>query len=223
MKIKKFKKNGFSILSVILVIVIVTVSIGAWAMSGENNVDKLRGNADIIASSVINDGAAFQLSYDRLIANGATPAAIVSMPNVKSTPSAPNLLDPDEGLEFKPVNKNMVRANADPLEGLWVYNPTGVALAGVGTAATDPVMLIVGLKDSVCRQINYNLYGSTTIPTFGSPALPNPAQRVAGATITNLKSTYTFSGGTARDWTKGCFATPTKPDWNFYFHILKVN
>lgn len=220
------KQKGFSILAIILVIVAVVSAIGVYAASGESNIDSLKGSTDIMGSALINDAVNIQNSYNQLILNGTNPSSIVFIPNTASTPTAPNILDPTNGIVSNGVNSNIVRSGAAVTEGMWVLNNTGFGLAsGLGTSQTDPALLMVGIKDSVCKEINYNLYGSTTIPSFGSPSLPSPSTMITGATVANPMSNYPFSSTQAAfaNWMRGCVRLGNKADWNMYFHVLKVN
>lgn len=218
------KRNGFSILAIILVIVIIVSTIGIYAASGESNIGSMKGNADIIGAALITDGTNIQSSYNQLIINGANPSSIVFIPNINSTPTAPNILDPTNGIAFNGINSNIVRSGASDTEGMWVFNNSSFTIGNVGTTQADPTILIVGIKDSICKEINYSLYGSTTIPSYGSPGTPSPATYIYGATLANPMTTYGLGGNGAAysGWMRGCLKIGNKTDWNMYFHILKV-
>ena len=223
-RINSNKQQGFSILAVILVIVAVIVAIGVWALSGQTNTSS-SGNStsDIQASSLVNDSGALKLAYDTLVINGSSASSIVFVPNTASTPGAPNVLDPVNGVQLPKPNANAIKVGAGATEGIWVFNKTGFVGNGVGTASADPVVLVAGIKKTVCERVNNTLYGSTTIPVS---TLATSAAATTGALSTSPTSTAAVdisAVAAAAGWTSGCFTTVAGGEDNVYFRVLKQN
>lgn len=228
MKAIKFnQQKGFSILAVILVIVAVIVAIGVWALSGQSNVSSTgNGSLDIQASSVINDAMAIQSSYDRLIINGNTFGSIVFMPNIPSTATDPNMLDPMTGIQVPKVNSNIIRTGAAAPEGIWIYKMNFAVPPKVGSKRTLPAIMLGGIKDNVCNRINYNLYGITTSPS--RPSGSSIQSFLNGATVQDpnaLSSVQLIDEAiTGIDgWTSGCLKSSLAvADNGIYFKILEI-
>lgn len=223
---KKIISNdkGFSILAVILVIVAVIVAIGVWALSGQTNTSNSSNSAtDIQATSIMNNAAAIKSNYDRLVIEGNNYKNIVFIPNTASTATAPNILDPVNGIQVPTVNKNALRSGiADP-EGIWVYNPTSFTASYVGDRTlADPSIMIAGIKDSVCQRINNQLYGSTYIPKISGYSAGG--MFVSGATSAAPTSNATIGIFVPEDmyWTSGCISANATADNNLYFMVLKA-
>ena len=225
-KINYKKQQGFSILAVILVIVAVIVAIGVWALSGQSNTsNSSTSTSDIQASAIVNDGASLKLAFETLVINGSSPSTLVFIPNTASTATAPNMLDPTNGVQIPKPNAQAIRANAVAPEGLWVYNGTTFRGRNVGTnTAADQVLLLAGVKDGICQRINNNLYGASTIPAVTT--ITTGAAFVTGATATAPTSTTAIdlSANTAVDgWQHGCISANGVADNNLYFRVLKPN
>lgn len=218
----KSNKNGFSILSIILVIVAIIVAIGVYALSGSSSTGSNTGSADIQASAVQNDALALKTRFDELVINGATASQITYKPN---NTDQYNMIDSSKGLYApKPVSKVLQDGATAPV-GVWVYAKW--AIAGLGSAFAENVIILGGVKTSVCESINNNLYGSKDIPKYGP--LNDVGAFVSGATALdpNTAIVVDFSTGGATSglvWTSGCIAGANNaPDNNVYFKVLKAN
>lgn len=214
------KKNGFSILAIILVIVAVIVAIGVWAISGKTNTNNSGDSSNsIMASTIVNDSSSIKLAYDSL--NIAGVSNIIFVPNQSG---ANNMLDPVNGITAYKASAQAINKDQPEPMGLWVYSKTfGTTL---GPSNPDTAILLSGVKDSICKQINKTLHGSDLIPEYG-PA--TGAQFfVNGASATNPNSTTAIDLNTAvgtRDltWDMGCIKPPGAIDQNLFFKVLKVN
>lgn len=151
--IKIKRKNGFSILAIILVIITVIVAIGIWA-----------GSNSVMASSIVNDSSSIKLAYDSLVIQGASN--IIFMPNVASNGSTSNILDPLNGIETPRPSAKAINTDlgGDPT-GIWVLNKNFGSM--LSPSNPDAAIVLSGIKDSVCKSINKTLYGSETIPEYG--------------------------------------------------------
>lgn len=218
------KKDGFSILAIILVIVAVIVAIGIWALSGESNTSSSSSSsAKISASAIINDSSSIKLAYDTLTINGASNTDIIFMPNVANKN---NVLDTKDGISLPKASANIFKSDFVEPNGIWVMNKNFYSLKG-SIGQPDTVIMLAGIKDTVCSQINNQQYGSTFIPTY--PPFNNSEQFVQGATATNPNSNVQVdfsTGGTdtnSLDWESGCIKGATANDNNVYFRVLKAN
>lgn len=219
------KKNyqGFSILAVILVIVAIVIALSVWSFSG--TVNNTNSPSDkVLANNIIKDGAAIKSTYDRLIISGANYQQIVFKPGVNSTSTAMNVYDPLNGMEVPKVNPNAIRSNASTQnnsEGLWIYSSNFIASYIGDRLLPDPSVLVAGVKDSVCKQINMQLYGSSFIPSISGYAYSHIF--VTGATQINPNTNSMIGIFTPEDmyWMSGCISANNNPDNNVYFMVLK--
>lgn len=212
-------KNGFSILAIILVIVAVIVAIGVWALSGKTNSNSSGDSAtSIMASTIVNDSLSIKLAYDTLNIKGISN--IIFMPNQNGDN---NILDPVNGISVSKANPQAINKDLGEPMGTWVYSKNfGTGLA---PSNNDIAILLPGVKDSVCKQINKTLHGSDTIPEYGPATGANFF--VAGATVANPNTTTAIefaSAVTTRDltWDIGCIKPQAGADQNLYFKVLKV-
>lgn len=232
MKYKNNKQKGFSILAVILVIVAVIVAIGIWSLSGQTNSSLASNNStDIQASTIINDANSIKSSFDNITITeqknlytqiGSTISAnIVFLPNTSSVPGALNVYDPVKGIAPITPNKKSLRENAVDPEGIWTHFQA--RFIGVGSlSGLDNSVGLVGIKDSVCKRINYNLHGSELIPTVPS-GINIGADFLAGSSLANPNSSKFLNLTTLTPitgWNSGCIGVPGKPDNNMFYLVL---
>lgn len=218
------KKNGFSILAVILVIVCSIVAIGIWTLTGQTNLTKFTTNiTETQVAAVMNEAQAIKQTYDQFLYNGASVNNIVFIPNQAHNPTVFNLLDPKTGVSLNlKINPKILKDGYTLPAGMWVYNPTGYRGHNVGTSLGDPIILFSGIKLDICKAINKSIYGSPAVLTTFEYGTSESI--VAGATINNPTSTVSINGGFSplnNNWTKGCFNLSGNLDDNVYFQVLK--
>lgn len=218
------KKNGFSILAVILVIVAVIVAIGVWALSGETNTSSSSSSSAKIASSaILNNASSIKLAYDTAVINGASPVSITFNPNVSSST---NILDPQNGINLPKESANIFKADFTEPNGIWTLNKNFYAILG-SPGQPETAILLAGIKDTVCKELNKNINGSDFIPTY--PPFNNSEQFVVGSTASNPNTTTAIdfsSGGTDTNnlnWEIGCIKGANANDNNVFFRVLKIN
>jgi len=216
------KESGFSILAIILVIVAVIVAIGVWALSGQSNSSNSQGTtSDIQASSALNDINIIASKFDSLVISGYNPERIVFKPN-QSDPY--NLLDPSTGVPVKRPPSGVIREDAAAPEGMYVYSKS-IKGNQIGTEKDDFGIVLAGVKSSICKRLNYTLYGSENIPKLSGVA--NSAAFVSNATAVEPTTTATLdlAGNDAVvGWTNGCVASGSSDsDQNLIFKIVKPN
>ncbi len=190
------KESGFSILAIILVIVAVIVAIGVWALSGQSNSSNSQGTtSDIQASSALNDINIIASKFDSLVISGYNPERIVFKPEDAAAP-----------------------------EGMYVYSKS-IKGNQIGTEKDDFGIVLAGVKSSICKRLNYTLYGSENIPKLSGVA--NSAAFVSNATAVEPTTTATLdlAGNDAVvGWTNGCVASGSSDsDQNLIFKIVKPN
>lgn len=226
------KQKGFSILTVILVIVAVIVTIGVWALSGESNTSSSKNNvSDIQIAGLINDGLLFKSAFEQLVINGEDQHKIVFIPNTPSTSSAPNLLDPITGIQAPKVNPYLIKEGKEIYEGIWIkkrLNGKNVGATNVTQAPVyqDYAVIIGGIKDDVCQKINLRLHNTLLLPT-GVGANPSMKSNINDATVeapTSIKLLNLVIMNDPDGWTNGCIGSSTNPiDNNMYFQLIKIN
>ncbi|MCU6498205.1 hypothetical protein LPN04_10415 [Rugamonas sp. A1-17] len=214
------KKNGFSILAVILVIVAVIVAIGVWALSGQANTNDSSKSATIAASSIINESASIKLAFDKIIINGdATKQNVIYKPTVQDKA---NILDPTNGINLSNGGKGLIDSVSITN---YVYDKNALILGAGSNSKHDAVILLAGVKDAVCKEINAQLNGAAltdTIPTFGP--VQDYAGFIAGASATdpNTSVQLDFSqaaGTNALNWSNGgCIRGANFYDGNNVFY-----
>lgn len=203
--IKIKRKNGFSILAVILVIVAVIVAIGIWALSGQSNTSntsKLSG--DIAIEGMLNDAVAIKSSIELYkIANGA---------------KAP-LINSSYIFERPKVNPKLIRVDATPQEGVWTMNFNNFYASYVGdNAKPDVTILLGGITDEVCKKINLKLQGKSVLPVVSSSS---SSQSVVYALEDGVTYTYMYLANFSDiyGWDRGCFNIKSLPDNNVFFMV----
>lgn len=220
----KYKKQqGFSILLVLLLSVMIIVAVTYWANSGKVNTSVNTGLDDTIAATLINQSTSLKISYDQILIQEALHSNInsniVFLPGVYSTLSAPNVLDPVSGSPYPIVPRGAVRSGGAFYEGIWIYNPKKFQGNLGDTASSDPALLVVGIKDNVCRALNKNISGKSTILSSGvSNYLPNDI------TVDNPTTAKVFNISFIPqnlNTTIGCFGTSID-DYNIFLRVVKI-
>lgn len=210
-RIDNFKKQAGNTIAGLLILVAI---IGC---DSTNSSSSSTSTVDVMGSSITDDAAAIKSAFDTMLANGASSTSITFIP---ATAGDSNILDPTTGIPMPVSNANAFLNTTFP-NGAWIYQ-SGLKGSGVGTTAAEISILVPGVKDGVCQQINNRLYGSTTIPASGlattafttgalesTPSSSNAADMSAVAAI----------GG----WVAGCVTTTDGADRNVFFRVLKAN
>lgn len=226
MKKLLLKNNkGFSILAVILVIVGVIVAIGVWSLSGQSNTNTSSSSSDIQAATIINDSISLKTGYDNLIINGANPDNITFIPNTPSTSSSPNILDPGMGVPLPKIPTSSLRGNSSlpTPEGFWILHK-GLNLKNLTPEVVgEHSFVVAGIKDEVCKRINYSLYGIAQVDyvnltgTMIIKGITGPAVEPDNPVSTwSVTPNPVFATGNS-----GCIGHISNPDRNLYFLIAK--
>lgn len=212
----KSKQGGFSIIGVIILAVAIIGALGVWALSGQTNTSNANASAaDVMGGGIVNDGSSIKTQFDTLLINGSAAAGITFVPG---TAGVNNMLDPTKGIQNPKPNSNLFVDTVFP-NGAWIYKPAGFKGNGVGGTADDYSVILAGVKDGVCQQINQRLYGAPTIPASGLASTAFTTGATAAApTSTNAASIAAVAG--VAGWTSGCVTTTGGADQNVYFRVL---
>lgn len=123
----------------------------------------------VLASTILDQATAYNNAFDAYHAKNGCLVLWLALDTTMS--SQCNLYDPATGTitpQTPPVDAFLSSANAhwvyktDMTDGLDYGYPV-VALKNVGTGQDSYVIVLVGLKQGVCQQINQKLLGTTTI------------------------------------------------------------
>ena len=220
-------QGGFSILTGFILAIVMFGSLGFF-LSGRgisttfgatySNMSKVSG---IMASA-----GSIATGFDAVMLNGQ-PASAVTFNTVANT----GIFNPTAGgAAQQALDPSMfVLRNAGTMavtDGYWIYRGGQIKLNGVGTNAAEYTMIISGLKESICTQINHTLYGTdlTTAPTpltgftdtllLGNATAPTITSPIGVTTIAPDLSSILPAGRM-----NGCYQTVT--DLNYvYIHTL---
>lgn len=208
------KQEGFSVLAIILVIVAVIVAIGIWSLSGQNNTSNYSEKGkELVVAALFNDAATLKLEYDSVVIRGQDPFSAL-------TPEYEGLerVSPNQPFYLKrPVNPNILIPDDInyPDQRLWMLG--SITGNNIGTNATDLALVIVGVKQEFCTQINKTINQTNTIPTVSiSPNLVSSG-RNPSFNPPDLSSVNAVSG-----WMEGCLGTDRGVDNNMFFRIISV-
>lgn len=227
MKVKLNKnQQGYSILSVILVVVVMIVAISVWSLSGQTNLsNNSNGNIDVQATSLINDGLAYKSRFNQYQLEGATQTSIAYLPGgVTNTSTQFNLIDPNVGVPDKQVNTQLLNTSLSANEGYWVYLPYVATPLGKSISVNDyeRIIAVGGIKDSVCKRINYIISGTEMIFNFGSGS----SSLLSGITksVPYKVSTIYMPPVPGPVMTPvGCGGNSSAPDHNLFYVIMQIN
>lgn len=222
LKIVHNKNKGFSILAVILIIAVIIGAIGAWLLSGSNDI-AVKNTSSVSAgvSALINDSSNIKNTYDQLILSGVDYTTIIFRPNVASSPGAINILDSVNGMQYPTVSPSILRYDyVTPGEGIWIFSKQDF-LANLGdTGAADPTIVVNGISDIACNEINKQITGSAfkyniSISNFNT----------SDASASNPNTTAFINFGFLNSMagvTMGCASMGSNSNKNFFFRVLKA-
>ncbi|MBV5333079.1 hypothetical protein JZU54_05940 [bacterium] len=162
----------------------------------------------LVSGGYINTG------FDAVTLSGQLPAAVTF-----DTVALTGIFNPTSGGAAQQSVDPTILARSSAIDGYWVYRGDNVTMKGVGVAGTsDYTMMVSGLKQSICQQINYALHGTSllTAPVslaaadaaiIGAPtaATPSIAPVTANGVVFDLSAVALAATG----WMNGCYATTT--------------
>lgn len=213
------RKNGFSILGVILVVVAVIVAIGIWALSGQANTSDNSANVKPLASAILNDSSSIKASFDKILIDGGSASSVVFQPALQDKN---NILDPNDGITNPSQGKALIEGVAMTS---YVFN-RNTNFTG-GSSKKDITIMLAGIRDSVCKEINSQVNGTAEIPVFAP--IGDYYAFISGASASDPNSNVQLDMTTAlttRDlnWSIGCIKGASTYDGNnIFFRVLKVD
>lgn len=211
-------------MSVILIIVAIITTISIWALSGQSNLsNNANNNIDVQASALIDDGVALKSMFNQYQIQGMPQLNIVYMPGLSNTETQSNLLDPTVELSVKTPNAQIIRSNPAATDSYWAYLKYAATTLGLSIDPNDYERMIVvgGIKDNVCKRINYILNGSETILNFGQRDSSLISAVTKAVPYTNIAVYFPPVPGVQMG-TSGC-GSSAYPDDNLYHIVLQVN
>jgi hypothetical protein len=225
---KRFaKQRGFSLLTGFILTIIMFGTL-AFFMAGQGvnaGFGSIYSNTSKV-SGLITSGGYINTGFDAVLLGGTVPASVTfdttattGIFNPTSGGASQQALDPTLFVDVH--TPATATAAASGLHGYWIYRRSDISLNTVGTAATEFTMLVSGLKQGICQQINLSLYGVNTIPTltgFTEALLVagSPPGVASNNTVTGLSANLTTLGIAGR--MNGCYST-TDPFY-VYIHTL---
>lgn len=181
------KQKGFSLLTgFILVIVLFGALAFFLAGRGINTAFGTTYANNSKASNLIAQAAYLRTGFDSVILAGTAPvsvtfddAATTGIFNIDTGAATTQQVDP----------AILAAPAADPL-GFWVFGKNNGTVTSVGTTAADYTIIVGGLKQGICQQINTTLNGTniasapeqitaTDVDIFGGATSASPV--VSGA------------------------------------------
>lgn len=215
------KKNGFSILGIMLVIVFLAVALATYLLSGKSNTSTTStASSKLMASAVINDASSIQTAFDmKALMNGVSKSQITYTTDGSSN----SLLSVEHGgIEQPTAPAGAIRKDATAPDGLYVYVNTAYAIPG----SIRRAIVLTGIRTDVCKEINNTLHGKEDIPPYIGAEKSNAVS--VGATRTNPNTTHTLDldyagikeGHYARGWNAGCMTSTDTNDQNFFYKLL---
>lgn len=160
------RQLGLAISTILLAIVLVAaiaivIAIGSRAGPAQSAQQQAR----LDATTLINQAQNLKTGFDKMVADGLDPAAI-TFDNAPGT----GLWNPSVGgtvaqLDLPPSGTTGLGAYYK-----WLYHGSGaeLKLMNVGSSAGNYAVMVHYLTNATCQQINYLLWGSTTIPRASS-------------------------------------------------------
>ena len=156
---KPSAQRGFLLGYVLLGIVLISVVIAAIARANSSTASPQGGTEanKMYANTIIKIGndkhdAAIRYAADRDI-NAMT----------LDTTAGTGLYDPALGLSVDVKVPAKATAAGGSNDVAVTYDKTGIVVTGMGTAAAEPSVTVIGLSDGVCRAINNVLFGDSVV------------------------------------------------------------
>lgn len=201
------RQAGVAMFTVILAIVAVMGALAATFVSTPSLSGASSGqNYKILASGLISQGATLVQAFQNMEAKGNSASTITFDMNTTT-----GLFHPTAGTtSYQKPPATAFLTTVPSVRQAWVYKGTALIGNGVGTSAGENSVVVRGLLQKVCQEINLNLYGSATIPTatgkaastFVADAATDAATPITDTTAVDLSAV----AGISR-WTAGCVAS----------------
>ena len=202
------KQKGFSLLTgFILVIVLFGALAFFLAGRGVNTAFGTTYANSSKASNLIAQAAYLRTGFDSVILAGTAPASVTF--DAAATTGIFNL---DTGAATQQqIDPAILAAPSAGVLGYWVFGKDVANITSVGTALSDYTVMVGGIKQGICQQINTTLNGTNI--ASAAPALAVATAVTIGATVTSanpvseLASNTLVVPGTGDGTPSGCYQT----------------
>lgn len=216
------KQKGFSILAIILVIVAVIVAIVIWSLSGNSN--NKSNNSAVLAATIINQGSLYkdQLEKIRITTNQGSliDGDVTLIPNNNNEL---NLFNSNTGMDVLNVPKIALDSTASFPLGIWSVNPVDFSTnEDNNTLYMHTAFILAGLNQSVCENINLNLYGNINIPIFTN-TYNNVLIDISTNSYRSILPLHLNNITAVKNWNSGCLLhrRNTTDKEYFYFQVVR--
>lgn len=213
------QQNGFAALTMILLVVVLMAIIGGVIAASRTNSQSTSGqSAKMFASSIVEQGNTLRIGFDQMMAKGSSVTSIV----FNATDTNYGLFNPTVGAaSAQSVNASALLPTLTGNEGKWIYRPAKLIANGVGTAAADYAVVVGGLSQTTCQQVNLQMHNSVTIPAAG---VAEVAFYSAGALTDSTDNTTAITdlSGVAGvlNWESGCVSTSDATPVYVYYNVV---
>lgn len=219
------RQRGFSVLSGMILAIIMLGSMAFFlAGQGVNTTFGATYSNSSKVSGLLASAGYINAGFDSVALNG-TPLASVTFDSTTTT----GMFNPSTGGAAPQSLDPTLFGRSSSLDGYWIYRKNEIALNTVGTASAEYTIMLSGLKQAICQQINTTLRGSSTIPVLtindatlvGTTVTSTSPTSVLGASVDlGLAASFSPAVTTANPgWLNGCYASATASNY-VYIHTL---
>lgn len=218
------RQRGFSILTGFILAIVMFGSLAFFLAGrgintgfGSTYTNTSKVSALLASASYIATG------FDAVTLNGTLPTAVLF-----DSTATTGIFNPDSGgASPQPLDPSLFQLRAagpsmGSLDGYFIYRKNGVILNSIGTGTGEYTIIVSGLKQAICEKINFNLHGSTTIPSSGlndSVLVGDGTTLITAPTFTGAADLSAVAGTVA--WMNGCYQSGTAGTGNYvYVHTL---
>jgi hypothetical protein len=214
------REKGFSIVAA-FVLIAVLMGVVVYFMAGRGISTSVAGSYGDTAraSAILGQAGYLQSGFDAMVSTGVDPSKIT----FDQTATYGLFNASTGGAQTQLVDQSAI-SGVTAQDGFWAYRKTAMKATGVGSGATSTGsygVVLSGLRQQVCEQINKQLYGSTTVVTHAtltkSAVISNATK--TSPTDTTTMTDFTGAGGTS-SWDRGCFQT--KDSTYVYFQFIYI-
>jgi hypothetical protein len=178
------KQQGFSLLTGFLLVIILFGALAFFlAGRGINTSFGTTYANSSKASNLIAQAAYLRTGFDSVILAGTSPASVTF-----DSTATTGIFNLDTGAATKQqIDPSILAAPSAGVLGYWVFGKDVMQITSVGTPLGDYTVLIGGLKQSICQQLNTTLNGTNI--ASAAPLLAGTTAATIGAAVTSADPT----------------------------------
>lgn len=170
-------QRGNALFLILIAVILFAALSYAVTQSNRSGGDASRETNLVTSTTVTQYPSAIRTAITRMLLRGVSPSEIdftpPDQPNFEVAPVHSKVFHPNGGgVVYQNVDPNTVELdpnNNQPI-GMW-YLDQPLAVANIGTNASDMIAVLTHIRKGICEQINHQLTGSTTIPDTGQGSL----------------------------------------------------